>query len=157
MIHVQIILDDDFSTIVNGVEEGRLIFVSIWRGPAIRPHPPPLQDNLKKSIVYTLTSNIPEIVPFLVSWAVQDPSTPQAWVVLRIPLPLSTIAILLIDLLCDMVRPPARALPSAPGPRHLPRIREGRAGHHAEEAPLQEVPPPQRHPAPSVTGLSTTG
>ena len=25
------------------------------------------QDNLKKSIVYTLTSNIPEILPFLVS------------------------------------------------------------------------------------------
>ena len=26
-----------------------------------------MQDNLKKSIVYTLTSNIPEILPFLVS------------------------------------------------------------------------------------------
>ena len=44
-----ILLDDDFGTIVAGVEEGRLIF-----------------DNLKKSIVYTLTSNIPEIVPFLI-------------------------------------------------------------------------------------------
>jgi len=59
---------------VNGVEEGRLIF-----------------DNLKKSIVYTLTSNIPEILPFL------------TWVVLRIPLPLSTLAILAVDLLTDMV------------------------------------------------------
>lgn len=27
----------------------------------------PVQDNLKKSIVYTLTSNIPEILPFLVT------------------------------------------------------------------------------------------
>merc|ERR1712212_344170 len=69
-----IIMDDDFATIVNGVEEGRLIF-----------------DNLKKSIVYTLTSNIPEILPFL------------TWVVLRIPLPLSTLAILAVDLLTDMV------------------------------------------------------
>ena len=52
-----ILLDDDFGTIVAGVEEGRLIF-----------------DNLKKSIVYTLTSNIPEIVPFL------------TWVVVGLPL-----------------------------------------------------------------------
>ena len=41
-----ILLDDNFASIVNGVEEGRLIF-----------------DNLKKSISYTLTSNIPEIGP----------------------------------------------------------------------------------------------
>jgi len=69
-----ILLDDNFATIVIGVEEGRLIF-----------------DNLKKSIVYTLTSNIPEILPFL------------TWVIAGIPLPLSTIAILLIDLGTDMV------------------------------------------------------
>lgn len=37
-----ILLDDNFASIVSGVEEGRLIF-----------------DNLKKSIAYTLTSNIP--------------------------------------------------------------------------------------------------
>lgn len=43
-----LLLNDDFSSIVNGVEEGRLIF-----------------DNLKKSIAYTLSSNIPEIAPFL--------------------------------------------------------------------------------------------
>ena len=48
-------------------------------------------DNLKKSIVYTLTSNIPEILPFLTCW------------VLGIPLPLSTVAILLIDLGTDML------------------------------------------------------
>jgi sodium/potassium-transporting ATPase subunit alpha len=44
-----ILLDDNFASIVTGVEEGRLIF-----------------DNLKKSIAYTLSSNIPEISPFLV-------------------------------------------------------------------------------------------
>ena len=43
-----LLLDDNFCSIVNGVEEGRLIF-----------------DNLKKSIAYTLSSNIPEILPFI--------------------------------------------------------------------------------------------
>ena len=43
-----ILLDDNFASIVTGVEEGRLIF-----------------DNLKKSIAYTLSSNIPEITPFI--------------------------------------------------------------------------------------------
>jgi len=68
-----ILLDDDFSSIVKGVEEGRLIF-----------------DNLKKSIAYTLTSNIPELLPFLAN------------TILGIPLPLSTIMILCIDLGTDM-------------------------------------------------------
>lgn len=68
-----ILLDDNFATIVTGIEEGRLIF-----------------DNLKKSIAYTLTSNVPEITPFLV------------YIFLNIPLPLSTVAILFIDLGTDM-------------------------------------------------------
>jgi len=54
--------------------EGRLIF-----------------DNLKKSIAYTLTSNIPEISPFLI------------FITASIPLPLGTITILCIDLGTDMV------------------------------------------------------
>lgn len=69
-----ILLNDNFSSIVNGVEEGRLIF-----------------DNLKKSIVYTLTSNVPEIWPFLF------------FVVCATPLPLTTVLILTIDLGTDMV------------------------------------------------------
>ncbi|VTJ73034.1 Hypothetical predicted protein [Marmota monax] len=75
-----ILLDDNFASIVTGVEEesslspaGRLIF-----------------DNLKKSIAYTLTSNIPEITPFLL------------FIILSIPLPLGTITILCIDLGTDM-------------------------------------------------------
>ena len=69
-----ILLDDNFASIVAGVEEGRLIF-----------------DNLKKSICYTLTSNIPEISPFL------------CWIVFLTPMPLSTVLILAIDLGTDMV------------------------------------------------------
>ena len=69
-----ILLDDNFASIVTGVEEGRLIF-----------------DNLKKSIAYTLTSNIPEISPFLL------------FILADIPLPLGTVTILCIDLGTDMV------------------------------------------------------
>merc|ERR1711884_513751 len=69
-----ILLDDNFASIVTGVEEGRLIF-----------------DNLKKSIAYTLTSNIPEISPFLI------------FILADIPLPLGTVTILCIDLGTDMV------------------------------------------------------
>merc|ERR1719264_2353349 len=57
-----ILLDDNFASIVTGVEEGRLIF-----------------DNLKKSIAYTLTSNIPEISPFLF------------FILCDVPLPLGTV------------------------------------------------------------------
>merc|ERR1712212_536203 len=50
-----------------------------------------LDDNLKKSIAYTLTSNIPEISPFLF------------FIIANIPLPLGTVTILCIDLGTDMV------------------------------------------------------
>ncbi|GMT04244.1 hypothetical protein PENTCL1PPCAC_26418 [Pristionchus entomophagus] len=68
-----ILLDDDFSSIVTGVEEGRIIF-----------------DNLKKSISYVLTSNVPEITPF------------ASYIILGYPLPMSIIAILMIDLGTDL-------------------------------------------------------
>jgi len=69
-----LLLDDNFCSIVNGVEEGRLIF-----------------DNLKKSIAYTLSSNIPEILPFIM------------FILFQVPLPLSTVLILCIDLGTDMI------------------------------------------------------
>ncbi|XP_003795244.1 sodium/potassium-transporting ATPase subunit alpha-4 [Otolemur garnettii] len=89
-----ILLDDNFASIVTGVEEGRLIF-----------------DNLKKSIAYTLTSNIPEVSPFLI------------FIVLSVPLPLGTITILCIDLGTDML--PAISLAYEPAEsdimKRLPR------------------------------------
>ena len=48
-------------------------------------------DNLKKSIAYTLTSNIPEISPFLV------------FICFSVPLPLGTVTILCIDLGTDLL------------------------------------------------------
>jgi sodium/potassium-transporting ATPase subunit alpha len=69
-----ILLSDDFAAIVIGIEEGRRVF-----------------DNLKKSMVYVFTSNIPELIPFL------------TLIILRFPLPLSTVLILCIDLGTDII------------------------------------------------------
>lgn len=69
-----VLLDDNFASIITGIEEGRKIF-----------------DNLKKSIVYTLASNIPELLPFLL------------FIVMNIPLPLTVLAVLSIDILTDMM------------------------------------------------------
>uniref|UniRef100_A0A671DP13 Sodium/potassium-transporting ATPase subunit alpha n=1 Tax=Rhinolophus ferrumequinum TaxID=59479 RepID=A0A671DP13_RHIFE len=69
-----VLLDDNFASIVTGVEEGRLIF-----------------DNLKKTIAYTLTKNIAELCPFLI------------YIIVGVPLPIGTITILFIDLGTDIV------------------------------------------------------
>jgi calcium-translocating P-type ATPase len=74
-----ILLDDNFASIVAGIEEGRAVF-----------------DNIRKFLTYILTSNIPELFPYL------------AYVLLRIPLPLTVIQILAVDLGTDML--PALAL-----------------------------------------------
>jgi calcium-translocating P-type ATPase len=74
-----ILLDDNFASIVSAIEEGRSVY-----------------QNIRKFLTYILSSNIPELVPYL------------AFVVLRIPLPLTIIQILAVDLGTDMV--PALAL-----------------------------------------------
>lgn len=74
-----ILMDDNFASIVTGVEEGRLIF-----------------DNLKKSIAYTLTSSVPEMLPML------------SGLLLAIPLPLVIELVICIDVGTDVV--PAIAL-----------------------------------------------
>ena len=50
-----------------------------------------MYDNLKKSIAYTLTSNFPQIIPFML------------YIVFRIPLAFSTILILITDVGCDVL------------------------------------------------------
>ena len=74
-----ILLDDNFASIVNAVEEGRAVF-----------------ENIRKFLTYILTSNVPELIPYL------------AFVLFRIPLPLTIIQILAVDLGTDML--PALAL-----------------------------------------------
>ena len=74
-----VLLDDNFASIVNAVEEGRAVF-----------------ENIRKFLTYILTSNIPELVPYL------------AFVLFGIPLPLTVIQILAVDLGTDML--PALAL-----------------------------------------------
>jgi len=74
-----ILLDDNFASIVAAIEEGRAVF-----------------DNIRKFLTYILSSNIPELVPYL------------AFVLFRIPLPLTIIQILAVDLGTDML--PALAL-----------------------------------------------
>jgi len=76
-----ILLDDNFATIVNAVEEGRTVY-----------------ENIKKFITYIFASNIPEAVPYL------------AYILLGIPLPLTILQILAVDLGTDML--PALALGS---------------------------------------------
>jgi sodium/potassium-transporting ATPase subunit alpha len=98
-----ILTDDNFASIVKGIEEGRLIF-----------------SNLKKSIAYTLTSNIPEIIPFLTQ------------IVLKIPLGLTTIMILCIDLGTDI----------------LPAIS---FAYEFAESDIMMIPPRNRHTEPLVT------
>ncbi|MBE9609997.1 cation-transporting P-type ATPase [Chitinilyticum litopenaei] len=94
-----ILLDDNFASIVNAVEEGRAVF-----------------ENIRKFLTYILTSNIPELLPYL------------GFVLLDIPLPLTIIQILAVDLGTDML--PALAL-GAERPQHAlmrqpPRARDER-------------------------------
>ncbi|HEY3317850.1 MAG TPA: cation-transporting P-type ATPase [Coriobacteriia bacterium] len=91
-----ILTDDNFASIVNAIEEGRAVY-----------------DNIRRFVTYIFTSNVPELVPFLL------------FVMFRIPLPLTVMQILAIDLGTDMI--PALALGTeAPEPgimRRPPRSR----------------------------------
>ena len=69
-----VLLDDNFASIVAAIEEGRAVFA-----------------NMRKFLTYVLSSNIAELIPCL------------AFVVFRIPLPLTIIQILAVDLGTDML------------------------------------------------------
>jgi sodium/potassium-transporting ATPase subunit alpha len=78
-----ILLDDNFATIVAAIEEGRAVYA-----------------NIRKFVTYVLSSNVPEIVPYL------------GYGLFAIPLPLTVPQILAVDLGTDMV--PALALGAEP-------------------------------------------
>jgi magnesium-transporting ATPase (P-type) len=74
-----VLLDDNFATIVNAVEEGRAIF-----------------ENIRKFITYIFAHLTPEAIPYIL------------FIVFRIPLPLTVMQILAIDLGTETI--PALAL-----------------------------------------------
>ncbi len=74
-----VLLDDNFATIVNAVEEGRAIF-----------------DNIRKFITYIFAHGTPEAIPYIL------------FALFKIPLPLTVMQILAIDLGTETV--PALAL-----------------------------------------------
>jgi len=94
-----ILLDDNFASIVAGVEEGRAVFA-----------------NIRKFTTYVLTHTTPEVCPYLLS------------IVLPVPVALTVMQILCIDLGSDML--PAIALgQEAPEPELMQQQPRGqRAG-----------------------------
>lgn len=89
---IPIIYNHDFCVI--HASSNYWVFLAYWHNTLCHLSPTGrlIFDNLKKSIAYTLTSNIPEISPFLL------------FIIASVPLPLGTVTILCIDLGTDMVR-----------------------------------------------------
>lgn len=69
-----VLLDDNFASIVSGIEEGRTVF-----------------DNIRKFLTYILAHNVPEVVPYL------------AFALFRVPLALTPIQMLAVDMGTDSV------------------------------------------------------
>jgi len=69
-----ILLDDNFASIINAVEEGRAVF-----------------ENIRKFIVYFFTSNVAELVPYI------------TYMIFNVPLPLTIMQVLAIDLGTDLL------------------------------------------------------
>lgn len=74
-----VLLDDNFASIVHAIEEGRAVF-----------------ENIRNFMTYIFASNIPEIIPYI------------CYILFGIPLPLTIMQILAVDLGTDMI--PALAL-----------------------------------------------
>ncbi|WP_333841200.1 cation-translocating P-type ATPase [Pelomicrobium sp.] len=100
-----VLLDDNFASIVAAIEEGRAVF-----------------DNIRKFLTYILTSNIPEIVPYI------------AFALFPIPLPLTVAQILAVDLGTDML--PALALGAEPPAPEVLRRPPRRTDQRLVDAPL---------------------
>jgi sodium/potassium-transporting ATPase subunit alpha len=98
-----VLMDDNFATIVAAIEEGRAVY-----------------DNIRKFLTYILASNVPELIPCLASMLFQ------------VPLPLSGLQVLAIDLGTDMfpaialgTEPPEAGVMSRPPRGHDDRLLNG--------------------------------
>ncbi|MBI1910545.1 MAG: HAD-IC family P-type ATPase [Deltaproteobacteria bacterium] len=87
-----VLADDNFASIVDAIREGRAVY-----------------SNIKKFVVYIFASNIPEIIPFI------------GFVIFKIPLPLTVMQILAVDLGTDVfpalglgVEPPEKGIMEQP-------------------------------------------
>ncbi len=90
-----VLVDDNFASIVDAIREGRAVYA-----------------NIKKFVTYIFASNIPEIIPFI------------AFVIFKVPLALTVMQILAVDLGTDIlpalalgVEPPEKGVMNRP-PRH---------------------------------------
>jgi magnesium-transporting ATPase (P-type) len=92
-----VLLDDNFASIVNAVEEGRAVFA-----------------NIRKFLTYILAHNVPELIPYL------------AFVLFKIPLPLTPVQLLAVDMGTDSLtalglgveRPDPQVMRRPPRPQH---------------------------------------
>ncbi len=92
-----VLLDDNFASIVSAVEEGRAVF-----------------ENIRKFLTYILAHNVAELIPYL------------AFVLFKIPLPLTPIQILAIDMGTDSLtalglgveQPAPAVMARPPRPQH---------------------------------------
>ena len=69
-----ILLDDDFSTLVHGIEESRLLF-----------------ENVKKAVAFTLTSQWSRMLPYI------------GLIAFQFPLPISAATLLYISLVTSLI------------------------------------------------------
>ena len=91
-----VLLDDDFASIVAGIEQGRATYV-----------------NIRRFLTYHLTDNVAELTPFVV-WAMSGG---------RFPLALGVLQILALDIGTDTL--PAVALGAEPPGRHVLDVAAG--------------------------------
>jgi magnesium-transporting ATPase (P-type) len=89
-----ILLDDNFASIVDGTEEGRAVF-----------------ENIREFLTCILTSNIPELIPYL------------TFAFARVPLALTIVQILAVDLGTDRV--PALGLGAEPPDPGVMQVHRG--------------------------------
>ncbi len=102
-----VLLDDDFTTIVVAIRYGRAVF-----------------RNIRKFITYILSSNVPEVAPFL------------AMVAFRIPAALTVLQILAVDLGTDLL--PALALGAEPPDPDVMAVPPRRRGEALLNRPLMQ-------------------
>ncbi len=101
-----VLLDDNFASIVHAIEEGRAVF-----------------ENIRNFMTYIFASNIPELIPYI------------GYILFGIPLPLTIMQILAVDLGTDMF--PALALGAEkPSPEIMQRPPRPKGEHLLSRAML---------------------